>query len=220
MSDALDMAGASGEVGIPAAAVRALAGGCDLLCIGTRNTDEQLAEIESAIVAAVGAGALDAERLADAAERVETLAQRLPVQPAPGRFAYAVDLRRVAQAFDVREGVRIPQDATLVTLETTANMAVGTVPWGPASVGRDVVVMREGDALPAGDTPLVIVGKDLHRREWTRRAVDQARAAHLDSIAIDMGWPDPERTYADIATFGASRAASAALAQLLDGVGR
>src|SRR5690554_1985066 len=39
VSDALDMAGASGEIGIPAAAARALAAGCDLLCIGTANTD-------------------------------------------------------------------------------------------------------------------------------------------------------------------------------------
>ena len=51
VSDALDMKGASGETGIPEAAVLALAAGCDLLCIGTENTDEQLAEIEDALVA-------------------------------------------------------------------------------------------------------------------------------------------------------------------------
>src|SRR5690606_9524999 len=62
VSDALDMAGASGEIGIPAAAVRALAGGCDLLCIGTRNTDAQLAEIEAAIEAALVSGELAEER--------------------------------------------------------------------------------------------------------------------------------------------------------------
>ncbi|MCU1472689.1 glycoside hydrolase family 3 N-terminal domain-containing protein, partial [Amnibacterium sp.] len=70
VSDALDMAGASGEIGIPAAAVRALAAGADLLCIGTRNTAEQAGEIEAAILAAVAAGELPAERLADAARRV------------------------------------------------------------------------------------------------------------------------------------------------------
>ena len=42
VTDALDMAGASGVHGIPEAAVRALAAGCDLLCIGTDNTDDQL----------------------------------------------------------------------------------------------------------------------------------------------------------------------------------
>ncbi len=216
VSDALDMAGASGEIGIPAAAVRALAGGVDLLCIGTRNTDEQTAEIEAAIVAAVESGALDAARLADAAERVESLAQRLPVAKESSRFACALDLERVLKAFDVREGLQVPAEATLVALETTANIAVGQVPWGPASVGREVVVVREGEPLPAGDGPLIVVGKDLHRREWTRAAVEEARATRPGSIAIDMVWPDPSRAFADIATFGASRAASAALVRLLD----
>jgi beta-glucosidase-like glycosyl hydrolase len=49
VTDALDMVGASGEIGIPAAAVRAIAAGCDLLCIGTDNSDAQLDEIERAI---------------------------------------------------------------------------------------------------------------------------------------------------------------------------
>ncbi|HEX7834323.1 MAG TPA: beta-N-acetylhexosaminidase, partial [Pseudolysinimonas sp.] len=42
VSDALDMVGASGAIGIPAAAVQAIAAGCDLLCIGTKNTAAQL----------------------------------------------------------------------------------------------------------------------------------------------------------------------------------
>src|SRR6185369_5389123 len=39
VSDALDMKGASGVHGIAEAAVRALIAGCDLLCIGTENSD-------------------------------------------------------------------------------------------------------------------------------------------------------------------------------------
>ncbi len=49
VSDALDMAGASAERGVPDAAVRALRAGCDLLCLGTDNTDDELAEIEQAV---------------------------------------------------------------------------------------------------------------------------------------------------------------------------
>jgi len=42
------MAGASGEMGIPAAAVRALAAGCDLLCTGSETTEEgYLAVVEA-----------------------------------------------------------------------------------------------------------------------------------------------------------------------------
>ncbi|NTV39889.1 MAG: glycoside hydrolase family 3 protein, partial [Demequinaceae bacterium] len=66
VTDALDMVGASGERGIPAAAVAALVAGADLLCIGTRNTDAQIGEIAAAIDAAVADGLLPAERLADA----------------------------------------------------------------------------------------------------------------------------------------------------------
>jgi beta-N-acetylhexosaminidase len=73
VSDALDMKGASGEIGIAGAAVRALAAGCDLLCIGTENTDAQLAEIEREIERALADGRLGASRLADAAGRTEAL---------------------------------------------------------------------------------------------------------------------------------------------------
>ncbi|MEO6117244.1 MAG: beta-N-acetylhexosaminidase, partial [Pseudolysinimonas sp.] len=73
VSDALDMRGASGTTGIPDAAVRALAAGCDLLCIGTANTDPQLGEIEAAVAAAVSDGRLNAARVADALSRVAAL---------------------------------------------------------------------------------------------------------------------------------------------------
>ena len=63
VSDALDMKGASGVHGIPEAAVRALAAGCDLLCIGTENTDDELTEIVAAVEAAIASGRLSAERV-------------------------------------------------------------------------------------------------------------------------------------------------------------
>ena len=68
VSDALDMAGASAGRGIPDAAVRALRAGCDLLCLGTDNTDDELTEIEQAVRAAIADGSLAAERVSDAAE--------------------------------------------------------------------------------------------------------------------------------------------------------
>ncbi len=77
VSDALDMAGASGGRGIPAAAVAALRGGCDLLCIGTANTDAQLRAIASTIRDAVEAGELEAADFATAASRVTALGLRL-----------------------------------------------------------------------------------------------------------------------------------------------
>lgn len=216
VSDALDMAGASGEIGIPAAAVRALAGGCDLLCIGTRNTDAQLAEIEAAIDAALASRELAVERLADAASRVRTLAASLADEPGDAPAPFTTDPARIASAFDVRASV--PEGARIVSLETTANMAVGPdVPWGLASVGLTPVPVHEGEPLPPSDVPYLVVGKDNHRRAWTRELIDRARAAQPGSVVIDMGWPGPDRAYADIATFGASASVSAALRELLDG---
>jgi beta-N-acetylhexosaminidase len=36
-------------------------------------------------------------------------------------------------------------------------------------------------------------------------------------VVVDMGWPSEDRAYADVATFGASRYAGAALLRLLGG---
>ena len=58
VSDALDMAGASAERGVPDAAVRSLRAGCDLLCLGTDNTDDELTEIERAVRTAIADGSL------------------------------------------------------------------------------------------------------------------------------------------------------------------
>ncbi|WP_431221544.1 hypothetical protein [Leifsonia xyli] len=55
----------------------ALAAGCDLLCIGTENTEGQLAEIEHAIASAVAAGRIAPDRVADASARVLSLARDL-----------------------------------------------------------------------------------------------------------------------------------------------
>jgi beta-N-acetylhexosaminidase len=219
VSDALDMAGASGEIGIAAAAVRALAGGCDLLCIGTRNTDAQLAEIEAAIEAGLASGALAAERLADAVARVNALSDSLEHGAEPTSATFVADPVRIASAFEVRDGLKLPSEAVLVALETTANMAVGPdVPWGLASAGLAPVRLREGDALPPSDAPYLIVGKDNHRRAWTRELIERARAAQPATVVIDMGWPGPDRAYADIVTFGASASVSAALRSVVGGV--
>ena len=63
VSDALDMAGASGSLGMTEAAVAALQAGCDLLCLGTENSDDQLADIERAVSSAVAEGTLASNRV-------------------------------------------------------------------------------------------------------------------------------------------------------------
>jgi beta-N-acetylhexosaminidase len=203
VSDALDMVGASGEIGIPAAAVRAIAAGCDLLCIGTENTAEQL----NAIVAALDG----APRLAEAEARVLDLARslpRTPIQAAEPSF----DIVRTISAFAVRDGVRVQHERTLVAIDAVANIAVGASPWGPASA----IHIGQGDALPAIVGQLVLIGRDNHRREWLRSMIDAARQSHPSAIVVDMGWPDSTENYSDVATFGASTHVGEALEAWLE----
>jgi beta-N-acetylhexosaminidase len=218
VSDALDMRGASATTGIPDAAVRALAAGCDLLCIGTANTDAQLGEIEAAIAAAVSDGRLDPSRLTEANSRVAALgaagARTAPAHPDPEP---QFDLDRTISAFEVVPGAAVPIGGrTLVQLDTTANIAVGPAPWGPAAAGAEVLALREGDGLQSGDSPLVLIGRDNHRRDWTRAVIDAARALDSRTLVVDMGWPSADRRYADVATFGASRHVGEALLRWLE----
>jgi beta-N-acetylhexosaminidase len=212
------MVGASGEIGIPAAAVRAIAAGCDLLCIGTKNTDEQVGAIEAALDAAVADGTLPASRLEDAAARNGALAEALAA-PAPlsalEEPVPAFDLDRGIAAFDITGDPVLEPGARILTLETTANIAIGQAPWGPAAAGAETTPVFEAGDIDIAGVATILVGKDNHRRDWTRAAIDRAREQNPTVVVVDMGWPSPDREYADIATFGASRYAGEALLRLL-----
>ena len=230
VTDALDMVGASGEIGIPEAAVRALVAGCDLLCIGTDNSDVQLDSIERALVRALDDGRLGPARIADASARVIRLAQeladdlsRIPLPEYTTDVAFPRDRSRAVfetAAYEV-SGLAIEAQRTIVLIETTPNIAVGESPWGPAAAGASVVIAHEGDVidLPEGTQPIV-VGRANHRREWVRELIDDTRRRHPTAVVVDMGWPGDDRRYADIATFGASRHVGLALLDWLDAQAR
>jgi beta-N-acetylhexosaminidase len=166
VTDALDMAGASGVHGIPEAAVRALAAGCDLLCIGTDNTDDELTGIVSAVEAAIAAGRLPAERIREAAARVRGLAATVPAAPSRTAAQHAVDphhddadVARVIGAFEVSDVARsrlgtASRIAAVVRVDTVANIAIGGAPWGPfaAEAARDVPSWLAGvPVIPVAD---------------------------------------------------------------------
>jgi len=229
VTDALDMRGASGEIGMAAAAVRALRAGADLLCLGTDNTAEQIDELAAAIAADV-----DAARVAEAAGRSASLGgdpvrartsaacdgSGHPEAPAlTGTPAF--DLDRTIGAFEVADGVAIGRERLLVQLETGSNIAVGGSPWGPAAAGAEVVHLREGDRVPVRPgIQTVVIGRDNHRRDWTRAAIAAVREQDPAAVVVDMGWPAADRVHADIATFGASAHGGAALLRLLERVAR
>ena len=210
VSDALDMAGAAefpnaaGEVGIPAAAARALAAGCDLLCLGTGGSPEQLDAIADAVLAGV-----ESERLADATARVAALVASLRVDSSRP-VSWQILAEQLVAGFDVAEGATPAPDAVLVVVETTANIAVGFAPWGPAAAGADVVRIVAGDPLPTelGDSAIVLVAKDVHRHPEVASLAEIVKAQRPGSLVVDMGWPSGP---VDVATYGASRGVGGAL---------
>ncbi|WP_291379785.1 glycoside hydrolase family 3 N-terminal domain-containing protein [Demequina sp.] len=234
VSDALDMAGASAGRGIPAAAAAALHGGCDLLCIGTANTEGQMRDIAATIADAVAAGGLDHEEVSATQRRVADLGRELADARGtsldrggftPGQVP-GVTPEAVVRAFAVSERAHAllaeARPRALIRIETEASMAVGPSPWGPfASSGVDtaLTVTPESDlsrvaaAVPEGSLA-VVIGRDNHRHGLARPVVNAVSVGH-DVVTVDMGWPDPDAGLADIATFGASRIAGEALLDLL-----
>jgi beta-N-acetylhexosaminidase len=89
---------------------------------------------------------------------------------------------------------------------------VGGTPWGPfAAAGfaaQPVYAITQGRSdLPPlqPEESVLVVGRDIHRHQFAREAIDLLRSQHADVLIVDMGWPSADRRYADVATFGASR---------------
>ncbi|GAA5124050.1 glycoside hydrolase family 3 protein [Alloalcanivorax gelatiniphagus] len=219
VSDALDMAGASAETGIPEASVRALAAGCDLLCIGPDKPAALVLEIRDAILTAVEQGRLTPDRLADAAARVAALGvprtetgQQLPDA---SRQAAAV-----AAALLVDGELPDLTGAVVVSVETEANIAVGQVAWG---IAPDVRLDDPTAELPhdlsrdlPGDAPLVVQVRDAHRRPAVLDLLRSLATAGRAAVVVEWGWPAPyDVGLARICTRGSSGPGVVAVTEVL-----
>ncbi|GGL32630.1 glycoside hydrolase family 3 protein [Phycicoccus endophyticus] len=212
VSDALDMAGASARTGIPEAAVRALAAGVDLLCLGPATGAQRLADVRRALREAVETGRLPRTRVAEAAARVRVLADRT-LRPAPGPVEPPVPLAEAARAFTLTERARRfacgPAPLALVQVPSASNLAVGGVAWGPQALGETVAE----EAVPPG-ARVAVVGRSIgpgHPAHEVRRRL--AARGH-DVVLVECGWP---RGGADVETWGSSPAVAAALLHVLGG---
>ena len=235
VTDALDMHGASGDIGIPAAAVRALAAGSDLLCLGSDTSEAEYNEVVAQVMASVQAGELSSDRLKEAQYRTGSLFGLLsrtapsgdrepsrPAKPLAGSDAVIGSFQLNGRARQWLAGS--PQPFRLYQLSSAANMAVGHVPWGPASLddaqpGRAemctvVVPGQELEPLPAG-ARVVLVGRNLHLNRPGQELIRGLRKQDVDIMVVEMGWPSADSTVADVCTFGASRLVSTALLELL-----
>jgi beta-N-acetylhexosaminidase len=215
VSDALDMAGASAETGIPEAAVRALDAGCDLLCTGSETSESDYLEIVDAVVAAVESGRLAHERVADAAVRVQRLRQTF-APAAVARDSAVLDAGPwaddvVAQAFSVSDSARawmaLGAPPVIVQVASEPNLAVGRVAWGPEAAR---LTTAESE-VPAG-AKVAVAGRSLAPGHPVWKIADRLRAQGHSVIVVECGWP---RADADVVTYGGSPVVARALGRLL-----
>ena len=217
VSDALDMAGASATLGIPEASVRAVAAGCDLLCLGPDTPAPLVLGVRDAIVAAVEDGRLAGERLAEAAGRVA--AMRVP-PTATGSEAPDVTRQAAAAAAALLLDGDLPDltDAVVVSVDTAANIAVGDVAWGLAPDHRlDPASLAAG--LPGevpDDVPVVVQVRDAGRRPEVLAFLRALAASGRPAVVVEWGWPSSHDVgLASISTRGSSAPGAAAVGELL-----
>ncbi|MBW4705995.1 glycoside hydrolase family 3 protein [Micromonospora sp. RL09-050-HVF-A] len=241
VTDAVEMRAVADRYGFAGTAVRALAAGADAVCVGGERADEATARyLRDAIVAAVLAGELPEERLAEAAKRVGQLAEWSTAaragrpahapRPADGSPVGLTAARRAVRVSGDAVG-RLPLTAAAHVVEFAAphNIAIGAeTPWGLGAPladlipGTTTVRLTEAD-LPADPTaaaagrPLVLVVRDLHRHPWMRAAVDRALDTRPDAVVVELGLPELVTGGLHLATHGATRAAARAAAELLTG---
>jgi beta-N-acetylhexosaminidase len=213
VSDALDMAGASAERGIPEAAVLSLAAGADLLCLGPDKPASLVGETQAAIARAVETGRLSLARLEEAAARVAALRTSPVALETAASDASPDALREAATRALIVEG-DLPDlaGAPVVSIATEANIAVGDVPWG---LGADVVV-RPGERAPYAAGPAIVQVRDAHRRPEVGAMLDRLVRAGATPVVIEWGWPGPRHgEFARICTRGYSRPGAEAVTELL-----
>jgi beta-N-acetylhexosaminidase len=224
------MRGLSDQYGVAEGAVRALIAGCDALCIGGGLADEDVvAEVRGALVAAVKAGRLSEERLAEAAGRVDHLAawRSQVIRTAVGDRNIGLEAARRAIRAD--GPVRIGDAAMVVQVNWTRSIAAGKVSWGMAQplAERGVRVLPvevEDGKFDAGalltraqGQSLVLVVRDLHRHAWQADLAGEVLGQRPDAIVVEMGLPQcrPEGAKAYIATYGAARVCGEAAAEVM-----
>jgi beta-N-acetylhexosaminidase len=238
ISDALEMRAVSGRDGIPEAAVRAVAAGVDLLCLGRDTSEEDYLAVVAAITGAVESGRLPEQTLEDAAERLRgfrdslarrsfgTAGQQSGPGPADGPGIGLMAARRALRITGQPAAVTRP---LVIEITALGNIAVGSVPWGlapwlpegsviqvPSGAGeRAAAEVRDVLAHAAGRSVVAVV-RDAHRDPGARELITKLLAERPDAVVVEMGlplWQPPARTY--LATYGASRTSGQAAAEAL-----
>jgi beta-N-acetylhexosaminidase len=218
VSDALEMRAISARVGIEEGAVRAVAAGVDALCVGRVQGEDVVGRVHESIVEAVRSGRLGADRVAEAANRVDGVAQAAPDRVAPDR---SLGLAAARRALRLEGDVALHAPPLVVELQPEPSIAAGPSGHGLGAAvsrrlpGTDVIVLKDGS--PAFDSPegrpLVLVLRDAARHEWQQRVATGLAPAVIVETGLP-GWrPDPATVW--IETNGAGRVNLEAAAEAL-----
>jgi beta-N-acetylhexosaminidase len=215
VTDALEMRAISATIGVEEGAVRALEAGADALCLGHDLADGAVDAVVMAIVAAVRAGRLAEERLADAAARLAGARIEGDRRPGPGSD---VGLAAARRALRVEGDPRLVRPPLVVELRPEPSQAAGEsgVGLGDFLPGAEIVRLREPGPLRVdGGRQLVLVVRDAHRHAWERETA--AALLTPDAVVVDVGYPGwaPPRARAVVCTFGAGRVNLQAAAELV-----
>ncbi|MBO8199018.1 glycoside hydrolase family 3 protein [Streptomyces smyrnaeus] len=213
--------GLSGEdtvLGLRDALVRAVRDG--------ELTEERLADAAARVRGlaawARGVRRSDTGGLADPALRAD---------PTAAGAGIGLEAARRALVVTGLESYRRPAGPLFVAaLTTVANIAVGDeTPWGPAAeLERMVPGTRTGTygsadgnvgaavLADAGERPVVVVVRDLHRHPWMADAVARLVAERDDTVVVEMGVPQsPPQGALHVATHGAARVCGRAAAEVI-----
>lgn len=247
ISDALEMRAVSETYGLGETAVRAVAAGTDLLCLGRDTGHDGYLAVRGALAEALASGRLPAQRLAEAEQSIVRLRGWLAEQARPagaarvdgagagGRAGRAqVGLAAARRAVRVSAPPGPLPDPVVLQLGAPENIAVGSVPWGlapwvPAGrIQRAPASLADGETVPVIDAalagsagrPLIVVVRDAHRYPAAQAVVTGLLAARPDVVVLDMGlpfWQPPGGVH--VATYGAARASGQAAAEVLGLIG-
>ena len=227
VSDALEMGALSSTTGVEEGAVQAIAAGVDALCLGRRVGEDGAGAVLAALVAAVESGRLAAERLAEAAARVDAAASWAAAPSPDGAAGAAVGAAAARRALRVHGSPRVGAPPFVVELMPEPNVAAGEHAHGLAGLWPGAVEARIGDghvdaaALLERDPTrqLVVVVRDAARHPWQQRLAAELVGSRPGAVVVEVGlpgWAPPDGAPL-VETHGAGRASLAAAVELLTG---
>ncbi|MFF7447258.1 MULTISPECIES: glycoside hydrolase family 3 N-terminal domain-containing protein [unclassified Streptomyces] len=243
VTDGMEMQAIAGTYGIERGSVLAIAAGADAICVGGGLADDEtVRRLRDALISAVRSGELPEDRLADAAERVRSLARWTATASASSASSAAgtesgadpeVGLRAARRALTLTGAEHFtPLTAPpfVASFTPVVNFAVGDeTPWGVAAELSRLLPGTEtgsfvGDGAgmaalaAAGPRRIVAVVRDEHRHPWMAAALNSLLRSRPDTIVVEMGVPQsPPRGALHIATHGAARVCGRAAAETIAG---